>query len=131
MTKLATLTFEETKALIEKKAVVLVPVGSVEPHGPHLPLATDAYISENACARAVVLLEKKGTIAAIAPTVPYGVTDYAGGFAGAIGVSADVLTAFLRDLVKRFLTDGFTHVCLVNNHLEPAHDKAVRAAILG
>ncbi len=69
--------------------------------------------------------------AVIAPSVPYGVTDYASGFAGAIGVPADALTAFLRAVCNRFLADGFRHVCLVNNHLEPAHDAAVRAAIDG
>lgn len=110
---------------------VLVPVGSTEPHGPHLPLATDVLISEGAAKRAAPLLEAKGTMTMIAPSVPYGVTDYAAGFRGAIGVSASVLTAFLHELAVRFLADGFAHVCFVNNHLEPAHDAAVRAAIEG
>ncbi len=108
---------------------VLLPVGSVEPHGPHLPLATDAIISEAACSRAAVALETAGKKVLIAATVPFGVTDYAAGFAGAIGVSASVLTAFLSDVVRRLLADGVSHVCIVNNHLEPAQDSAVRAAI--
>jgi creatinine amidohydrolase len=108
---------------------VLLPVGSVEPHGPHLPLSTDALISEVACARAAEALEKGGTKVLIAATVPFGVTDYAAGFAGAIGVRAPVLTAFLEDIVRRLLADGVSHVCIVNNHLEPAHDAAVRAAV--
>jgi len=111
------------------RTCVLLPVGSVEPHGPHLPLATDSIISEAASARAADVLEKSGIHVAIAATVPFGVTDYAAGFAGAIGVSAPVLTAFLADVVRRLLADGVTHVCIVNNHLEPAHDAAVRAAI--
>jgi creatinine amidohydrolase len=61
--------------------------------------------------------------------VPYGVTDYAAGFSGAIGVPREALEAFLRAIAERLLADGFAHVCLVNNHLEPAHDAAVRAAI--
>ncbi len=63
--------------------------------------------------------------------MPYGVTDFAAGFAGAIGVPAAVLIPFLTSLVARFLADGWSHVCLVNNHLEPAQDQAVRAAIAG
>ena len=63
--------------------------------------------------------------------MPYGVTDFAEGFAGAISVPAEVLTAILRAIATRLLADGWTHVCLVNNHLEPAHDAAVRAAIDG
>jgi creatinine amidohydrolase len=67
----------------------------------------------------------------VAPAVPYGVTDYASGFAGAIGLPAAVLTPLLRAIADRLLGTGFAHVCFVNNHLEPAHDVAVRAAIVG
>jgi creatinine amidohydrolase len=124
------MTTEELRAFFAQgRACALVPVGSVEPHGPHLPLATDLVISEEACARAAKALEQKGVRTAIAPSVPYGVTDYAAGFAGAIGVPRAALEAFLRAIVERLLADGFAHVCLVNNHLEPAHDAAVRAAI--
>ena len=63
--------------------------------------------------------------------MPYGVTDYASGFAGAIGVPAEALTPLLRAIAERLLATGFAHVCFVNNHLEPAHDAAVRAAIAG
>jgi creatinine amidohydrolase len=59
------------------------------------------------------------------------VTDYATGFAGAIGVPAEALTAMLHAIAKSLLATGFAHVCFVNNHLEPAHDTAVRAAIEG
>jgi creatinine amidohydrolase len=111
--------------------VVLLPVGSVEPHGPHLPLATDTLISEAVASRAVARLFERGVDAMIAPAVPYGVTEYARGFAGAISVPAATLSALLRALVEGFLSDGFVHVCLVNNHLEPDHDAAVRAAIVG
>jgi creatinine amidohydrolase len=129
---LADLTTDETRELLAKgRVAVLVPVGSVEPHGPHLPLATDTVISERASERAVVKLRERGVTAVIAPSVPYGVTDYAAGFAGAIGVPADVLTPLLRAICKRLLDDGFAHVCFVNNHLEPAHDAAVRAATEG
>ena len=65
------------------------------------------------------------------PAVPYGVTDYASGFAGAISIPAATLSAFLRAVVSGYLSDGFAHVCLINNHLEPEHDRAVRAAIDG
>lgn len=113
----------------KRPAVALIPVGSVEPHGPHLPLRTDTIIGEAAAQRAAVLLEDRGIIALVGPSIPYGVTRFAEGFAGAITVAEDALTAFLRAVVAGYLEAGFAHVCLINNHLEPAHDAAVRAAI--
>ncbi|MFO0638796.1 MAG: creatininase family protein [Polyangiaceae bacterium] len=127
--RLAALTTEELAGMLRAGPVAaLVPTGSCEPHGPHLALDTDTRISEEAARRAVAKLAAKGIVAVVAPSVPYGVTDYAGGFAGAIGLSAEVLTSLLADLSGRFLREGFAHVCFVNNHLEPAHDAAVRAA---
>jgi len=124
-----------TTALAERlrrgPVVALLPVGSVEPHGPHLPLATDTIISEAVVAHAVVRLAEDGIDALVAPPLPYGVTDYARGFAGAVSIEASVLTAFLRNIVVSLLGEGFAHVCIVNNHLEPEHDAAIRSAILG
>ncbi len=114
-----------------RPVVVLLPVGSVEPHGPHLPLATDTLISQKAAELAVPLLFEKGIVALVAPPIPYGVTDFAAGFAGAITLPASALTNFLRAVVDATLNAGFHHVCLVNNHLEPAHDAAVRSVVEG
>jgi creatinine amidohydrolase len=126
---LAHVTTDQLALLLRQPTVALLPVGSVEPHGPHLPLATDTIISEAVCARAVALVERArpGTRALIAPPVSYGVTDYAAGFAGALSLPAATLTAYLGAVVDALLAAGFRHVCLVNNHLEPAHDTAVRA----
>jgi creatinine amidohydrolase len=67
----------------------------------------------------------------LAPAVPYGVTRYARGFAGAVSVPPAALTAYLRAVVEGLLAEGLAHVCVVNNHLEPEHDQAVRAAVEG
>ena len=116
-----------------KRAVVaLVPIGSTEPHGPHLGLGTDVVISAAACVRACELFEKKGpVVSVIAPAVSYGVTDCAVGFPGAVSIPADVLTAYISAVADGLLAQGIRHVCLVNNHLEPAHDAAVRAVLAG
>lgn len=132
---LGELTSLDLGATLERHAglvAVLLPVGSVEPHGPHLPLITDTLISEAACRRAVGLLEGLGVTALVAPAVAYGVTDYARGFAGAVSVPPAALASYLGAVAAGFLADArIGHVCIVNNHLEPAHDAAVRAALDG
>jgi creatinine amidohydrolase len=130
--RLADLTTAELRAhFAAQRVVVLLPVGSVEPHGPHLPLSTDTLISERVAALAARRLTNDEQLALVAPSLPYGVTDYAAGFDGAISVPAPALTAFLAAVVKGYLDGGAAHVCLINNHLEPAHDRAVRAATEG
>jgi creatinine amidohydrolase len=131
---LARHTTESLRALAAgKRAVVaLVPVGSTEPHGPHLGLGTDVVISAAACVRATELLERKGPLAGvIAPAISYGVTECAAGFPGAVSVPAAVLTAYVAAVCDGLLGQGIRHVCLVNNHLEPAHDAAIRAVLAG
>jgi creatinine amidohydrolase len=130
---LADLTTDELRALLDRPSpcAALVPVGSVEPHGPHLPLATDTVISAAAAERAAASLREKGVTALVAPPVGYGVTRFAEGFAGAVSVPASALSAFLRAIVDGLLEAGFAHVSLVNSHLEPDHDAAVRSALEG
>jgi creatinine amidohydrolase len=130
--QLGEMTTEAVRDLLAAgRVAVLLPVGSVEPHGPHLPLVTDTIISVKASEVALLRLASVGLAAVIAPPVAYGVTDFAEGFAGAISVSKDALIGFLRSIVEGYLKAGFAHVCLVNNHLEPAHDAAVRASVEG
>ena len=132
MKRLAELTtFELEARLGAGPLVALVPVGSTEPHGPHLSLDTDVVIGEEAALRAVDALAEIGVAALVAPSIPYGVTEFAEGFKGAVSVPPAALTAYVRAVVEALLAGGFSHVCLVNNHLEPAHDEAIRAAVAG
>jgi creatinine amidohydrolase len=127
---LAELTTDElAAALAGGTTVALLPVGSTEPHGPHLPLATDAILSEEVCLRAARALRDQGIFAAVAPTIPYGVTRYARGFRGALSLREETLVALLTDVIRALLDDGFAHVALVNNHLEPEHAAALRRAV--
>lgn len=119
-------TFQLAELLKEGPVVALLPIGSTEPHGPHLPLGTDVIISEAACEKACEALR-----AVIAPSISYGVTDFAEGFAGAVSISADVLGGYVSAVATALLGQGFSKVCVVNNHLEPAHDAALKNAIDG
>jgi creatinine amidohydrolase len=123
-------TFELEELLnTNETVVILLPVGSVEPHGPHLSLATDTQISQSAAEAAIDKLSAKGITALIAPSVPYGVTNCAAQFKGAVTVAPEALTAFLSSIMQGFQSNGFAHCCAINNHLEPEQDQAVRSAV--
>ncbi len=113
------------------KLVVLLPVGSVEPHGPHMSLSTDTVISVGAAKAAAFKLEAAGLVPVIAPPIPYGVTECAAAFPGAVSVPAETLTAMIGAVADGYLRANAAHVCVINNHLEPAQDAAVTAILAG
>lgn len=129
--RVARMTTEELAAVIGGKEPValLLAVGAIEPHGPHLPLDTDLVISRAASERALPRLAHAGVRALVAPDVAYGVTDCAAGFPGAAGVNADALDAYLSAVIEGWLGNGIKHVCVVSNHLEPAHESTVRNVV--
>lgn len=124
----ARMTSDELAAVIiaGRPVAVMIPVGAIEPHGPHLPLDTDLIISRAAAERAIPRLWSAGVRGLLAPDVAYGVTDCAAGFAGAVGVTADALDAYLSAVMAGWFANGITHVCVLSNHLEPAHEETVR-----
>jgi len=122
------LTWEELRDLAAAGAVALVPVGSTEAHGPHLPLDTDVAIAREVAFRAQSLLDRQGRRSVIFPPLAYGVTEFAGGFTGTVTIGAEALEAQVVDLVRSLHGQGFSPVVLVNHHLEPDHFAALHRA---
>jgi creatinine amidohydrolase len=126
------LTSPEVAALRDggRAAVLLLPVGAVEPHGPHAPLATDTIISDGVCRRAAQRLAADPRVRVlILPPLQYGVTRYAAAFAGAVGVSPQTLHAAVVDLCRALVDQRLPRVVIVNNHFEPEHVQALRRAV--
>jgi creatinine amidohydrolase len=92
-------------------AVLAVPLGSLEQHGPHLPLDTDTRIAVAVASGAA------GRVAslAVAPPVAYGASGEHADFPGTLSVGHDVLAALLTELV-RSARDSFAGVVLVSAH---------------
>jgi creatinine amidohydrolase len=126
--RLGELTFAEAEALARAEPIVLLPVGSTEAHGPHLPLATDAILSEELALRAAAALDATGFATLIAPTVAYAITDYAAEFAGTVSLSPATATALVEEIAASLIGQGFRRVCLINSHLEPAHVTSLKQA---
>jgi creatinine amidohydrolase len=119
--RLAEMTWPEAEAARKAGALALLPIGSTEAHGPHLPLATDVIISEELARRVSDALDAKGIASVVAPSISYAVTEYAGEFAGTLSLSAATATAMVREVSSSLVRQGFPRVVLVNSHLEPDH----------
>jgi creatinine amidohydrolase len=124
------LTTVELDALVSDRRapVLLLPLGAIEPHGPHAPLGTDVLIATAICERTARALANDDRVRALVlPAVPFGVTRYAAAFRGAIGISAETLTALIVELCASLARDGLDRVVLVNHHFEPEQVQALRA----
>lgn len=96
---------------------LLVPVGSVEQHGPHLPLDTDSRIGEEVARRAVAALADRAGApdVLLAPTVEYGASGEHEGFPGTVSIGTEALGAMLLELGRSALRWAGRMV-LVNAH---------------
>lgn len=124
----AELTWEEAREAAAAGAVALVPVGSTEAHGPHLPLGTDVIIAAEVASRAAARIEEKDRRALVFPPLAYGVTEFAAGFTGTVSIRPETLRALVVDMSRSITAQGFGPVVLVNHHLEPDHFAALHAA---
>ena len=100
---------------------LVVPVGSVEQHGPHLPLDTDSRIGEEVARRAVVALgadrdrHGDGPDCLLAPTVEYGASGEHEGFPGTVSIGTEALHLLLLEM-GRSASRWADRIVLVNAH---------------
>jgi creatinine amidohydrolase len=129
--ELARMTYVEVAALLAgtTRKIALIPTGSTEAHGPHLPLATDSIIAEEMARRAAEQLAARGFAAVRFPALHYAVTDWAADFAGSTGISKSSARAILLDLARRCGELGFDATVLVNAHLEPDNIATLRDVV--
>ena len=111
MTRLADTTWPELARLAAGGAVLVVPVGATEQHGPHLPVTTDADIAV-AVVEAAAALDPRMVVA---PVVAYGSSGEHDGFAGTLSIGQEATEALLVELGRSAVRE-FTHVVLACTH---------------
>jgi mycofactocin system creatininase family protein len=101
---------------ITASPLVLVPLGSTEQHGPHLPFSTDCTIAAAVAAGVANLLSaESATPAVVAPVIPYGASGEHQSFPGTASVGHDALQRMLAELV-RSLSTWAGRIVFVNGH---------------
>ena len=125
---LAHCTYPEVAARLAEAApkIAVIPVGSTEAHGPHLPLNTDSLIGEAVALRAAAALERRGMVAFQFPPIHYAVTDWAGSFSGSVSIPAVTAIDLVLATCKAARAMGFDEVVIFTAHLEPDHIASLR-----
>ncbi|MBS9476574.1 creatininase [Ancylobacter radicis] len=119
-TRIADMTWYEFADRVKDNPIVFLPTGSVEQHGPHLPLLTDVILP-SALAEAVAA-EVGGMVA---PPVAYGYKSQpkSGGgnhFPGTLSLDANVFIALVRNIINELVRHGARNIVLFDGHMENA-----------
>ncbi len=106
------LTSPEIGALDRDKTVVVLPIGSVEQHGNHMPLGTDTILAQS------VSLAAAAKVAGVVVLPPpwYGFSAHHMRFPGSITLRAETLMAVAEDIVASMVKHGFRRILIVNGH---------------
>ena len=129
MIKLAECTFREAARLArDQRSVVLLPLGAIEQHGPHLPLLVDWLGAEELARRVAPHLTRAGYRPILAPALPYGVSTLAVTWGGTVSLSRRTLARVIVEIVEALARHGFRNFVLVNYQADPDHLKAMAAA---
>lgn len=99
----------------ETDIVLLVPVGSIEQHGPHLPLETDTVIAQAVATHTAALLDRPGTRVLVAPPLSYGSSGEHQAFPGTCSIGTEALHHVLIELARSARTWA-GRVVFVNAH---------------
>ena len=129
MIHLAGLTSPEAEKLArDPRVVVLLPLGAIEQHGPHLPLLVDWRGAEELARRIAPHLRRAGWRPILAPSIPYGVSTLAIGWPGTVSLSMPTLRRLIVEVVNGVAGHGFRRFVLTNYQADPDHLKAIAAA---
>ncbi len=126
---MAHLTYLQIEEAARESAVVLFPIGVIEEHGPHLPLAVDVYGAYLQSRAVKSELEKKGIKTLIAPPFYWGINLATGSFSGSFTCREETVISILCDVMTNLKRWGFDQVFFINHHWDASHTEAVDKAI--
>jgi creatinine amidohydrolase/Fe(II)-dependent formamide hydrolase-like protein len=109
---LGELTWPDVKSFLATHNVVIVPVGSCEQHGPHLPIDTDAYDALWLSLKAA----EKAQCALVAPPIYYGVSSHHMDFPGTVTLSPQTLEHLAYEVALSLTKHGFRKILFENGH---------------
>lgn len=109
------MTAAELRRLADRGATVILPVASMEQHGPHLPVGVDTILCESVCRLAAEAVADDQPVV-VAPTLWCGMAEHHMAFGGTFTFDIPTYRAVLLAFLKSIARHGFTKVFIVNGH---------------
>jgi creatinine amidohydrolase len=112
----ARLTAAEIQARAGGATVVLIPVASVEQHGPHLATGVDMWLAGAVAERSARKLQTAGTSALVTPTIWSGLAEHHMAFGGTLTLDETAFRAVVGGIARSVARHGFRRIALINGH---------------
>ena len=106
------LAYPDVAALDKERTIAIIPVGSIEVHGPHLPLGLDAMVAY----RVVVEAAKRSPPAVVLPPLFYAYVPENRHFPGTVSLSGSTLLKLLEEICDEVYRNGFKRILVFNGH---------------
>jgi creatinine amidohydrolase len=126
---MADMTYVQIEDAARAGAIVLLPIGVIEEHGPHLPLGVDVYGACICAERSRFELNKKGLESIIAPPFYWGMNYCTGSFPGTFTVREETMIGLIWDIMASLRRWGFEKVFVINHHYDRDHTRVLDAAL--
>ncbi len=126
---MAHMSYVQIEKAAEEKTPVLFPVGVIEEHGPHLPLAVDVYGAYLESRMVKSELETRGIKSLIAPPFFWGINVATNSFGGSFTCREETMISVLFDVMSSLKKWGFDRIFFINHHMDGGHMKALNRAI--
>jgi len=110
----AELTWPEAEKRFQEVDIALLPVGSIEQHGPHLPLDTDAFDADYLARRVAAACSNPKPL--VLPLIPYGISYHHAGFPGTVSIGNDTLSRLVYDVGMSAAQNGIKKLVIINAH---------------
>jgi creatinine amidohydrolase len=122
-------TWPEMQEVVARQPVCIIPIGSVEDHGRHLPLDVDNFLIGSMCDEVARRIPDE---ILLLPPIPYGFEDHHMSFPGTITIRAEHMEAFVLDITLSLAHHGFRKILLADGHGSnmPILDLAARKTII-
>jgi creatinine amidohydrolase len=107
---------DQLRELARQDAIVILPIASLEQHGPHLPVEVDSRLGEEVAARTARKAVARGQAAIVLPVLWTGLSEHHMSFSGTVTLDFAAFSALVEGVVRSVLRDGFKRIVLLNAH---------------
>ena len=107
---------DELRERARAGAMVILPVASLEQHGPHLPVEVDTLLGETIARRTAAAVAARGEQALVLPAIWTGLSEHHMSFGGTVTLEYPAFAALIEGVVRSVLRHGFRRIVLLNAH---------------